>query len=244
MATFTDYSNILPDPNNRINTAGASDSSGSAGPGFAKIKFSSNNQIQVGRTISGRGVTASPGYHMWEFSINYNPMLRSEFEPVATFLESRRARLYPFYVVLPQHAKPQNDAFATWCAANLNGITVSGAHTAGSSTLLINMSTSTGEPSVGDFITITDNSDVNHKKAYKIVRVETNSTYKTGTTAPGATQRKLHIVPPITRTTSSGSVVNFINPKFRVIQKGDTIEYDLDTDNLYQFSLNLEEILP
>lgn len=244
MATFTDYTDILPDPNNKIGTAGEANTSGNTGPGFAKIKFGSNNQIQVARTISGRGISASPGYHMWEFSINYNPMTRSEFEPVSTFLESRRARLYPFYVILPQHAKPQNASFASWCAANLSGVTVSGTHTAGSSTLLISVGAATGEPSPGDFITVTDSGDINHKKTYKIVRVETNTTYKNGTVQPSSTQRRLHLVPPLTRATSSGAVVNFINPKFRVIQKGDVIEYDLDTDNLYQFSLNLEEILP
>ena len=318
MPTFTDYTDILPDPINKIGTAGNTDAAGNAGPGFAKVKFSSNNQVQVTRTISGRGVTASPGYHMWEFSINYNPLTRSEFEPVATFLESRRGRFYPFYVVLPQHAAPQNSTFATYCGSNTitagwkyattstsgtgtvatigfatqpiapfkvgdsitiagvtpagyNGTytvtaattssvsfssTATGAQTvagtvtlsvqpAGSTTLLISgLSAVSGDPTPGDFLTITDNNDANHKKAYKVVRVETNSTYKTGTTQPTTIQRRLHLVPPLTRATSTGSVVNFINPKFRVIQKGDTIEYDLDTDNLYQFSLNLEEILP
>jgi hypothetical protein len=244
MATFVDYSDILPDPNNKIDTAGASNSSGSAGPGFAKVKFSSNNQVQVGRTISGRGITSSPGYHMWEFSINYNPMTRAEFEPVSNFLESRRGRLYPFYTILPQHSAPQNTTFAAWCAANPNGVTVAGAHNAGSSTLLVSVGAATGEPSPGDYINISDPNDANHKKAYKIIRVETNATYKVGTTQPSLTQRKLHLIPPLTRATATGSVVNFTNPKFRVIQKGDTIEYDLDTDNLYQFSLNLEEILP
>jgi hypothetical protein len=48
----------------------------------------------------------------------------------------------------------------------------------------------------------------------------------------------------MSRAVASGAIINFINPQFRVIQKGDTMEYDLDTDNLYQFSLSLEEILP
>jgi hypothetical protein len=74
--------------------------------------------------------------------------------------------------------------------------------------------------------------------------VETASTYQTGTTAPGATQRRIWTQPPISRAVSSGATINFVNPKFRVVQKGDTMEYDLDTDNLYQFSLSLEEILP
>lgn len=251
MATFTSFSDLLPDPNNKINNAGATDASGSAGPGFAKIKFTSDNTTQVSRTISGRGVTASPSYHKWSFDISYNPMTRSEFDPVGAFLESRRGRLNPFYVILPQHAKPKDTNFATYTAANLSGVTaysqtntgVAGTIPAGSPTIVMAGITS-GAPSPGDFFTITDSSDVNHKKAYKIVRVEDATTYQVGTTVPGAAQRRIWTQPPISRATATGSIINFINPQFRVIQKGDTMEYDLDTDNLYQFSLSLEEILP
>lgn len=243
MTTFSTFSDLLPDPNNKINAAGATDATGSAGPGFAKVKFSSQNQTQVSRTISGRGVTASPGYHMWAFDISYNPLTRAEFEPVASFLESRNGRLKPFYVILPQHSRPQDTSFKALCEGNLNAITVSGAHSAGSPYLLLAGVTS-GTPKIGDFFTITDSGDTNHKKAYKIVRVEDSSTYQTGTTAPTATQRRVWTQPPLSRAVSSGAVVNFVDPKFRVIQKGDTFEYDLDTDNLYQFSISLEEILP
>ena len=245
MAVFTSFSDILPDPSNKINVAGAVDATGNAGPGFAKVRFSSTNQVQVSRTISGRGVSASPGFHMWEFSINYNPITRAEFEPVATFLETRQGRLNPFYVILPQHAAPQNSVFAAYAAAN----TITADTTvAGSTTLMINgagmIEATYGNPSPGDFITITDGTDANHKKAYKVTRVETNTTYQNGTTQPAITQRRIHIMPPLVRTVTSGAVVNFTNPKFRVIQKGDVLDYDLDTDNLYQFSLTLEEIQP
>lgn len=236
MATFTSFSDLLPDPNNKINNAGAVDAAGTAGPGFAKVKFTSDNTTQVSRTISGRGVTASPSYHKWAFDISYNPMTRAEFDPISTFLESRRGRLNPFYVILPQHAAPKDSAFAA------NTLTAS-ATLAGSPTIMIN-GVSTGEPSPGDFFTITDPADANHKKAYKVLRVETSSTYQTGTTAPTGTQRRLWTQPPITRAVSAGSTLTFVNPKFRVTQKGDTLEYDLDTDNLYQFSLSLEETLP
>ena len=236
MPTFTTFSDLLPDPNNKINNAGVSDSTGTAGPGFAKIKFTSGNTTQVSRTISGRGVTASPSYHNWSFDISYNPMTRSEFDPVSTFLESRRGRLNPFYVILPQHAAPKDATFAT------NSLTAS-ATPAGSPTLMLN-GVITGNPSPGDFFTITDNADVNHKKAYKVLRVEDNSTYQVGSIQPSATQRRVWTQPPMSRAVASGAVVNFVNPRFRVTQKGDTMEYDLDTDNLYQFSLSLEEILP
>ncbi len=236
MATFTSFSDLLPDPNNKINNAGAVDATGTAGPGFAKVKFTSDNTTQVSRTISGRGITASPSYHKWSFDIGYNPMTRAEFDPVGSFLETRRGRLNPFFVILPQHAAPKDTAFAT------NTLTAS-VTVSGSSTVMIN-GVLAGEPSPGDFFTITDSSDSNHKKAYKVLRVETSTTYQVGTTAPTSTQRRIWTQPPITRAVTAGATVNFVNPKFRVTQKGDTLEYDLDTDNLYQFSLSLEETLP
>jgi hypothetical protein len=169
-------------------------------------------------------------------------MTRNEFDPVASFLESRRGRLNPFYVILPQHAAPKNTSFANYCTTNTIRAT---ATAAGSPTILIyGIASDNGNPSVGDFFTITDSEDINHKKTYKIIRVETSGTYQEGTNAPSSTQRRIWTQPPICRAVSAGSVVNFINPKFRVIQKGDTLEYDLDTDNLYQFSLSLEEIQP
>lgn len=248
MPTFTTFSDLLPDPINKINNAGAVDASGSAGPGFAKIKFTSDNTTQVSRTISGRGITASPSYHSWSFDISYNPMTRDEFDPVGAFLDMRRGRLNPFFVILPQHAAPKNTTFAAYATANLNGITAA-TTAAGSPTIMITGTAGmtevlAGSPSPGDFFTITDNGDVNHKKAYKVLRVETSTTYQVGTTVPSTTQRRLWTQPPISRAVTSGAIINFINPRFRVVQKGDTLEYDLDTDNLYQFALSLEEILP
>lgn len=256
MPIFTTFSDLLPDPNNKIDTAGVAvtDITGSAGPGFASVKFRSNRQVQVSRTISGRGITASPGYHVWEFDINYNPLTRAEFEPVATFLETREGRLRPFFVILPQHNKPQDSLFNTYCVNNPTGITASQA-TAGSTSFMINGTAGMTEetlgtllnkrnPSPGDFINIVDSNDVNHVKAYKITRVETNTNHRSGTTVPTTTQRRIHVTPALVRNVTSGAVVRFINPRFRVIQKGDTLEYDLNTDNLYQFSLSLEEILP
>lgn len=242
MPVFSTFSDLLPDPNNKIDTAGVSNASGSAGPGFASVKFRSSRQVQTSRTISGRGVTASPGYHTWEFDINYNPMLRAEFEPVATFLETREGRLRPFFVILPQHAAPQNATFNTYCATNT--ITASQTPAGSTSIMLNNISAVAGNPTPGDFINIVDSNDVNHLKTYKITRVETNDTYRTGTTQPSTTQRRIHVTPALSRDVSSGAVIRFINPRFRVIQKGDTLEYDLNTDNLYQFSLSLEEMLP
>lgn len=243
MATFTNFSDLLPDPDNKISSAGASDASGTAGPGFVRIKFRSNKQAQRSRTISGRGVGASPYVHYWSFDISYNPMTKTEFRPIDVFLESREG-FKPFYIILPQHTEPADSTFATYVASN--NISPVSDLTAGVTNFMIQgLSGVSGDPTPGDFFNIVDPSDVNHTKAYKITRVETNTTYQTGSTQPSTTQRRIHISPPLARNvTASGTVLDFLDPKFRVRQTSDVHEYDLDTDNLYQYSLSVEEILP
>lgn len=244
MTTFSTFSDILPDPVNKISPAGSSDASGQAGPGFASVKFTSNKTTQVNRTISGRGVHREQDAHYWSFNINYNPMLRDDFDVIGAFLEGRNSRLKPFYVILPQYSKPKSAAFATWVASNPVGVqsaTLSGV----SSMMLYSGGVfGTNLPSFGDMFTITDTSDFNHQKVYKITAVETNSLYQAGTTQPSTTQIRIHFNPPLQRDTSAGSIINFLNPKFRVMLSSDIQEYDLNTDNLFSYSLSVEEIQP
>lgn len=243
MATFLEFSNILPDPINKITEQGDIDSTGVAGPGFSAVNFVSNGDTQVSRTNSGRGVHRDQEKQFWSFSIRYNPMTRDEFDPVDSFLASRNSRRDPFFVVLPQHSKPKDATFATYASSNT--IRVNGIHYAGSGFLLIDsIPTINGSPKTGDMFTITDSSNVNHLKVYKVTRVETNARWLTGSTQPLVTERRVHIEPTLQRTTADNSVINFINPKFRVVPKSDLREYSLDTNNLYIMSLDVEEIQP
>lgn len=239
MTFFTD---ILPDPVNRITVAGNASGAGLAGPGFAKIKFSSNNQVQMSKTKSGRAVSTTLGGHSWEFSINYNPLTRDEFEPISNFLEYRRGRLYPFYVILPQYNIPKDPTFASYVEST--NPTISTTYDAGSEQVMLSIPSGNGTPSPGDYFNINDPAHIDHLKTYKVVRVETNALYNTDDTQPTVNQCRITLIPELSKDLSVDAEFIFHNPKFRVVQKGDTIEYDLDTDNLYQFSLNLEEVLP
>lgn len=225
MTTFSNFLNILPDPNYKIGQAGESNASGSAGPGFASIKLSSQAPIMRDRTNSGRLVSRSAAYHRWEVDISYNPMTRAEFDPVYAFLLEKQGSLKPFYVSLPNYLSGATNTSVTSAAS------------AGSSTLLIN----TTNCSVGDMFHIQDSADSAHTKAYKVVRVEDSSTYSTLLGTPGTGKQRLHIIPPLQKSVTSGSIVNFTAPLIRVIQSGDVNEYSLNTNNLYSFSLKLEE---
>jgi hypothetical protein len=240
------FSNILPDPVNKITNAGVADNTnGTAGPGFASVSLRSVRDTQVSRTISGRGVTRSQGSQMFDIDIQYNPMSRAEFEPVFSFLLSRNARRTPFYVQLPQYASPRNATWATFVTAN--AITTSAANNAGSTNMLItnaSMVAGSGDPSPGDMFTITDSTNTNHTKAYLITRVENSTVFESGGGTVAVNSRRIHFVPPLTKTTPAGATVNFIAPKIRCILKSDIQEYSLNTNNLFQFTLNLEEIQP
>ena len=240
MGAFTEFQNTLPDPNNAIGSGGQA--SGTNGPGFAAIKFASESPVQVSRTNSGRVITRSVAGHKWNISITYNPMTRENFEPIFSFLLQQKGRLNPFYVQLPNQYTSRNAAFNTHL--NSNNILVDGSLAAGVSVMKTDNhnSTQTTSPQPGDMFTITDTSDSLHTKAYRVTRVTNNTDYLSGS-QPATDERYVYFTPNLSRATSDNSIVVFKNPKIRVILKSDVQEYSLGTNNLYTFSLNLEEAL-
>lgn len=236
MATFTSFTDRLPDPNWGINDAGDGHASNfTEGPGFATVKFTSNQPTSFSRTNSGRVTTRSIAGQYFSMNITYNPMTRAQFEPIYNFLMEKRGRLKPFYVVLPQYTSPQTTTSGT--------ISVQGTITSGDSNFLVDgFDSVTGGLKPGDIFNFTDSADSNHKKAYQIVRVATSSDKLTSDSALNTTdERRLYVVPPVQKDVTDNSTIDYGNPMFRVIQNKDVQEYSLGTNNLYTFSLNLEE---
>ena len=244
MATFTSFLNILPDPNNPIGDGGqalATGSGGVAGPGFKSVKFVSNSPTQVSRTNSGRVITRRMAGHRWDINITYNPMTRDQFEPVFNFL-LMKGRLNPFYVQIPNQYTGRNAAFTTHTSSNTP--TAATALNQGALYMLQagHSTTQTTTPKPGDMFTITDTSDSLHTKAYRVTRVMNNADYHSGThSQPTTAQRVVYFNPPLQKAVTSGSSIDYYQPLFRVIMKGDVQEYSLGTNNLYTFGLNLEE---
>jgi hypothetical protein len=235
---FSSFADRLPDPNYKITEAGENSASGVAGPGFASVKFSSEQPVSISRTNSGRVITRSIVAQHWVIDITYNPMTRNEFEPVYNFLMEKRGRLKPFFVVLPQYSSPRTSTSGT--------ISVSGSITSGDTNFLINgMDSVTGGLRPGDMFNFSDSSNSNHKKIYQIVRVaDSTNKLSTDSALDSTDERRLYVVPPIEKDVTSGSTIIYTNPTFRVIQRSDVQEYSLGTNNLYQFSLQLEEAQP
>ena len=253
MATFTlaEIQNTLPDPDNRISYAGDTKSAnaGSAfGPGYASVQLTSEQPNLRDRTNSGRVLARSIAAHKWKIAIKYNPMTQTQFDPIYAFLLNRRGAVNPFFVQLPQYNAPRDSNFNTWLnASGSNILSVDGSSTlaAGVTSALISRSgysnTSNGTPRPGDLFTINDSNNSNHLKAYMVTRVETSSDYQSGTSQPGSTQVRLHFTPGLSRSVSSVGQFIFLNPKIRVILANDIQQYSLNTNNLYEYSLSLEE---
>ena len=243
MATFTSFLDVLPSPDKPIGIAGQSLSTGSGGtegPGYASVTFSSEAPIQMSRTNSGRVITRSIAGHRWNISIKYNPMTRDQFEPVYSFLLEKNGRLNPFYIQLPQHMLSRNTAFAT---ANPTITTATtGSKGAGYILTAGHNTTETTQPQPGDMFTISDTNDSLHTKAYRVTRVMGNGTYNSAIhSQPTTAQRIVYFTPHLQRDVSSGATCDFSGPTLRVLLKNDVQSYNLGTNNLYEFSLNLEE---
>jgi hypothetical protein len=234
--SFTNFTNRLPDPNWGISEGGEGHATDfTEGPGFASVKFTSEQPVSFSRTNSGRVTTrAIVGQH-WKINITYNPMTLDQFEPIYNFLLEKRGRLKPFYVVLPQYKDPRT--------ATNGSISVQGTITSGDSNFLVDgMNSVSGGLRPGDVFNFIDTGNSNHEKIYQVVRVATHLDKLSSDSALSTSdERRLYVVPPVEKDVTDNATLDYGNPMFRVIQSKDTQEYSLGTNNLYTFSISLEE---
>ena len=226
MASFTEFQNILPDPDYGIGTAGQVGNS--YGPGFTTVKLSSDRPIMRNRTNSGRTISRAQMYHKWSIDIAYNELTKEEFYPVYSFLLEKQGSLKPFFVSLPQYRTQVAD------------ISVAATISPGSTKITLVGGTPIVKP--GFLFTVDDPLDSTHTKAYKVVRVENNADYLVADGRPLIDTQRITVSPNIVNSISSSADLIFTNPLIQVIQNTEVQEYSLGSTGLYNFSLKLEEV--
>ena len=209
--------NTLPDPNNRINDAGQ-DSSGLYGPGFAGVTVTSQQPTVMNRSNSGLAFRSINKYQKFMVTIKYNELTKTEFNVVYPFLLQRQASLEAFFVELPQYGNT---------AAGTKNITADAE--AGSVELTLNNTTNIN---IADMLYITDPNDDSHVKTYKVTKINGNVI-----TVTPPIQRKIDV------SLSGTEQANFGTPRMRVIVPGSDIQYSVNAQGLYTFSVKLEETL-
>jgi len=223
----------LPTPNNGFSDAGSYVGSSSAaynGAGFASLKIASKQPVMNNRTNGGLLIRRIKAYHKWDISVQYNSLSKEEFNAVHSFILERQQTLEPFFIELPQFSG--------------NSKSILESSSAGERQLLISDDSNI---KVGDMFSISDPNKVTHRKAYQVVRVERNGStgdYTNNTaTSPAAGRCRLTISPALQKDFTYGGttgLANF-NAKVFVIPSTDTIQYTIDKNGLYKFSLKLEE---
>tara|TARA_B100001059_G_C17784741_1_gene556381 strand:- start:151 stop:957 length:807 start_codon:yes stop_codon:yes gene_type:complete len=268
MPTYT-LSNRLPDPDFQIGywgAGGGTTSTSDPGPGFASVKLTSDQKVMVSRTNSQRVLAKSQAGQKWNIDIGYHPMTQDEFRPIDSFLQSKQGALTPFFVALPQYNNPKNQKWKD-ALTGVSGITgmngqdgspyvfsIQESHAAGETSIHIGSDNWTPTkmggteevslPRPGEMVTIADSSDTNHTKAYMITHVETNTTYISTDSRPSSNARlRLGVSPPLVKDVSTNGILTFLTPLFKVVLPKAVRSYSLNTNNLYKFSLKLEEYL-
>lgn len=206
----------LPDPNNPIDSLGQN-TLGTYGPGFASVKLTSEQPVVTNRSNSGIAFRSLNRYHSWTINITYNEMTKETFQAIYNFLLEKQASLEPFYVELPQYGN-----------TSAGSKTIPTTVEAGTNELILGNNTNINP---GDLFYVSNPGDDTHAKTYKVTRLgSSNSVF-----ISPVLQRKIE-------GTDSAFAV-FGTPLVRVILSGDSLEYNLKSNNLYSLSLKLEEAL-
>ena len=237
----------LPDPNYGRRFDGSTSSPATTGPGFAQVKLTNDQRVLTSRTNSQRVLARAIVGQKWKIDINYNPMTQAEFAPVYAFLLAKQGPMNSFFVSLPQYRTVQNSAWETVLSTENNVISVAGAVTAGKSEIIIDSANPTTigadskYPMPGELFTFTDSADATHKKAYMITTVEHADGHQGS--QPSSDTIRINFSPPLAKNVANDAVVNFSDPLVKVIMPQPLSTYTLNKDNLYSFSLKLEEYL-
>ena len=187
----------------------------------AQIGSEQNTIVSV--TTSGRVQTRQIDGQKFTITLDYAPMTRSNFAPIKAFLMKQRSRLNTFTIIPPVVSNAQGVATGT--------ISVDGAISSGATTCTIDgMTTSTtGILKAGDYFRFSG-----QDKVYMAVE---------DLDADGTGSGTLTFEPPLRSDVSDNATLVYDNVDFTVRLKNDIQEYNIVTNDLYKYQIDLIENL-
>jgi len=191
-------------------------------PRSASIGSQQNTIVTT--TTSGRKQARQIDGQKFAITLVYPPMTRAEFSPIKAFLIKQRSRLESFTVIPPAtESDAQGSATGT--------ISVNGALSAGTTTASIDgMTVSTsGILKAGDYFRFTG-----QNKVYMAVENLDSDSSGEGT---------LTFEPPLRTAVSDDVALVYDDVDFTVSLVNDVQEYSIGTTNLYQYELDVVEVL-
>ena len=187
------------------------------------VAISSNQNTIVTTTASGRRQARQIDGQRFRLRLRFPVMSRSEFAPIIAFIMKQRSQLESF-----QYTPPTIDDALGSASTVLN---VDGALTAGTTTANIdNMTVSTnGILKAGDYFRFTGQA-----KVYMCVEDLNSDGYGEGT---------LTFEPPLRANVADNAIIIYDNVDFTVGLTGDIQEFNIGTENYFQYEVDLIEVL-
>ena len=187
----------------------------------AQIGSEQNTIVSV--TTSGRVQTRQIDGQKFTITLDYAPMTRANFAPIKAFLMKQRSRLNTFTIIPPVVSNAQGVATGT--------ISVDGAISSGATTCTIDgMTISTnGILKAGDYFRFSG-----QEKVYMAVE---------DLDADGTGSGTLTFEPPLRSDVANNVALVYDNVDFTVRLKNDIQEYNIVTNDLYKYQIDLIENL-
>lgn len=184
-------------------------------PEFRAINITSRHSNLVSETRSGRRQARSIGTQRWAFTAQYNPLTRAEFMPVYAFVISQDGQNSTFTIVPPVISDAQGSISGT--------MLVNGAHSIGDNTIAVDGFS--GQIKAGDFVKFNG-----HSKVYMVTSDLTGA----GT---------LNIIPSLVTALGDNEAVAYDSVTFTMRLNNDIQEYSLNTNEYYQFEVDMIEVV-
>jgi hypothetical protein len=187
------------------------------------VAISSNQNTIVTTTASGRRQARQIDGQRFRLRLRFPVMTRTEFAPINAFVMKQRSQMESFQYVPPTI----DDALGVASGV----ISVNGAISAGVTSVAIDgMANSTsGVFKAGDYFRFTGQT-----KVYMVMADVSSN---------GSGQGTLTFEPPLRANVSDNAVLIYSNVDFTVGLTGDIQEFNISTENYFQYEVDLIEVL-
>jgi hypothetical protein len=187
------------------------------------VSIGSQQNTIISTTVSGRRQARQIDGQRFRLTISFPPMTRAEFSPINAFIIKQRSQLESFTYSPPTISTPLGVATGV--------ISVNGAISAGATSCSIDgmANSTTGVFKAGDYFRFTG-----QNKVYMVMADVSSN---------GSGQGTLTFEPPLRTAVADNAVLIYSNVDFTVGLTGDIQEFNIGTENLFQYQIDVVEVL-
>jgi len=196
--------------------------------GFTAMELQTNTRSRLTESISGQTQRLKSGAQYWSFKLKSPPLSRSDFNAIYSFIVQQDGQVEAFTVVPPVISSTTGTAAGTVTVADVNTADPLMGTSAGSSS--VGVSGGTGTLKKGDLIKFS-----NHNKVYMLTE---------DVDLDGSTVDQVSFYPPLIESVTGGATtITYNSVPFTVFFNNDQISYELLTDGLYRYEIDVREEL-